>query len=372
MYEMLLGCLVSMFDGEIHKIGKADYIIGREGPSNGLIINEAIVSRNHALIRWREGAYYLHDNNSSNGTFVNGQKINPEEEYQLAHLDEIEFSKCKYMFKIIGEDSWSKPFGQIELSMDLTKEKRQIAVQMPKASLSNYQLKMMEYNKIRGLIVPQVIEEGDRISLYYHTEGLEMLQTAVLKETIEHQEKMEIFLSAVACLQRMGKYLLDMNNLCIQPETLVYHKEERQLKLMYVPYAGEPPFSWQDQIKSVAKLMIPEEEDVREMLENNDITINQIINFLRERKSEKVKKDADIIVSQPKIEISKNEPIKRLLKVNLKFNNPLHIQIPVVLLLFVVYMTNALKPIDFAGFFAITVVVDFWIIRTMKNNKGTT
>jgi hypothetical protein len=57
-------------------------IIGREGILLG-------VSRQHAVIRRSEQGYFLHDLNSTNGTWHNGKKLIPEHPYRLNSGDQI-------------------------------------------------------------------------------------------------------------------------------------------------------------------------------------------------------------------------------------------------------------------------------------------
>lgn len=56
--------------------------------SSDLVISDRLVSRNHAQIERGDGQYILHDCDSRNGTFVNGQRIS--EPYVLRDGDEIQ------------------------------------------------------------------------------------------------------------------------------------------------------------------------------------------------------------------------------------------------------------------------------------------
>ncbi len=49
-------------------------IIGRD-PSNGVAINDAEISRKHSRLTFQGGKYVLEDLGSTNGTFVNGQRL---------------------------------------------------------------------------------------------------------------------------------------------------------------------------------------------------------------------------------------------------------------------------------------------------------
>lgn len=53
---------------------KATYVIGRQ-PECHIHYPNQCVSREHASLRWHDGVWYIVDENSSNGTYVNGQKV---------------------------------------------------------------------------------------------------------------------------------------------------------------------------------------------------------------------------------------------------------------------------------------------------------
>ncbi len=51
------------------------WTVGR-GEENNIVIKDRCLSRNHAMLQCTEGGYYLIDMGSSNGTFVNGRRVN--------------------------------------------------------------------------------------------------------------------------------------------------------------------------------------------------------------------------------------------------------------------------------------------------------
>ncbi|MBN2510611.1 MAG: GGDEF domain-containing protein [Spirochaetales bacterium] len=51
-----------------------DYLIGRS-PKHDVFLSDPTVSRNHARMRWDDGSFVLEDMNSTNGTWINTQKI---------------------------------------------------------------------------------------------------------------------------------------------------------------------------------------------------------------------------------------------------------------------------------------------------------
>jgi len=54
------------------------------------------VSRRHALIKWRDNILVLIDQNSTNGTFINGKQLVPEQARILRNNDEIAFGPVKF------------------------------------------------------------------------------------------------------------------------------------------------------------------------------------------------------------------------------------------------------------------------------------
>jgi len=64
-----------------------------------ILIQEMTISKFHAYFSFdEEGNYYLSDNNSTNGTFVNDNKVNTDEHILLNDKDIISFSNSKFIF----------------------------------------------------------------------------------------------------------------------------------------------------------------------------------------------------------------------------------------------------------------------------------
>lgn len=83
----------------IHKIPitSPSFCIGR-AKSNQMVINGPTISTHHATIEFRDKAFYLVDQRSTNGTTVNGQRITTE--LKLKHGDRIGFDKYEYIFDV--------------------------------------------------------------------------------------------------------------------------------------------------------------------------------------------------------------------------------------------------------------------------------
>jgi Nif-specific regulatory protein len=87
--------------GKTFGLGQDDFSIGRD-PSNSLPLNDALISRQHAIIRNKSGDVTLADLNSRNGTFVNTV---PVSERKLEPGDRIQVGDSLLLFVIEEEDA---------------------------------------------------------------------------------------------------------------------------------------------------------------------------------------------------------------------------------------------------------------------------
>lgn len=72
--------------------------IGYDTAGNEASLKSTAVSRHHARICRKEGAFYLEDLNSTNGTYVNGELLDYTKKYRLDSMDRIAFANVEYMF----------------------------------------------------------------------------------------------------------------------------------------------------------------------------------------------------------------------------------------------------------------------------------
>jgi hypothetical protein len=83
-------------DGTEHEL-KETVTIGRD-TANDLTLSSPTVSREHALLRFREGRWFLEDRGSYNGTFLNGTRVQPGTPLPLRHADRIEIGSETVLF----------------------------------------------------------------------------------------------------------------------------------------------------------------------------------------------------------------------------------------------------------------------------------
>jgi Nif-specific regulatory protein len=103
--EPRLVAITGPLKGTTIPLADKETIIGRE-PTNGVAINDPLVSRRHCSIQNHAGAIQVSDLESLNGTFVNGV---PTREKALDHGDRIKIGSSEFVFLLRDEDVTSVP-----------------------------------------------------------------------------------------------------------------------------------------------------------------------------------------------------------------------------------------------------------------------
>jgi pSer/pThr/pTyr-binding forkhead associated (FHA) protein len=67
--------LAAFYAGQKYIVNKDRFIIGRGKQSSDLTIKDPNVSRQHAMIEFANGQYYMVDMGSTNGVEFNGQRV---------------------------------------------------------------------------------------------------------------------------------------------------------------------------------------------------------------------------------------------------------------------------------------------------------
>ncbi|MGZ3418389.1 MAG: FHA domain-containing protein [Polyangiales bacterium] len=73
--QQFLGALTAVYQGERTSVNKEKFIIGRGRQTSDLTIKDPNVSRQHAMIEFQNGVYYMVDLGSTNGVEYQGQRV---------------------------------------------------------------------------------------------------------------------------------------------------------------------------------------------------------------------------------------------------------------------------------------------------------
>lgn len=82
-------------------IRKLPFTLGKNRETVDGALDWPTVSRNHARIGRSKGGYYLEDCKSTNGTYLNGAKLEPEQPYPLHLGDEVTLADCRFIFRVV-------------------------------------------------------------------------------------------------------------------------------------------------------------------------------------------------------------------------------------------------------------------------------
>jgi hypothetical protein len=92
--------LVRYPDKPIQVPNKGKISIGRSDDNN-IIIAESRVSRRHAIIEFKKPQFVIGDVGSSNGTFLNGHKLVPNQQFILNDWDKIRIASAVYTARMV-------------------------------------------------------------------------------------------------------------------------------------------------------------------------------------------------------------------------------------------------------------------------------
>ncbi len=76
----------------------AQITIGRD-KSNTIVLDDALVSRFHAVIQKLKNAYFLKDLNSKNGTELNGESVPKDKYIRIKPDDVIRFGRTEFSIR---------------------------------------------------------------------------------------------------------------------------------------------------------------------------------------------------------------------------------------------------------------------------------
>lgn len=84
--------------GTVYNLYEGRNVVGRTPPA-GVLFPSGTVSDKHAIILYRDDKFFISDELSTNGTFVNGESL--EEKMKLTDRDEVRFGDINTRFIVI-------------------------------------------------------------------------------------------------------------------------------------------------------------------------------------------------------------------------------------------------------------------------------
>jgi pSer/pThr/pTyr-binding forkhead associated (FHA) protein len=101
-------------DGTEHELEET-VTIGRDSASD-LAFESPTVSREHAVVAFRDGRWYVEDRGSFNGTFLNGTRVQPGTPLPLRHADRIGIGSETVLFSwpaLLDDSDTTEPFEEL-------------------------------------------------------------------------------------------------------------------------------------------------------------------------------------------------------------------------------------------------------------------
>lgn len=84
-------------------VSRTPQYIGKQRGESDVLLDVATVSRVHAQVEQGDEGYYVRDLNSKNGTFVNGERLRPQERRAFVPGDRITFAEVEYQAVETGQ-----------------------------------------------------------------------------------------------------------------------------------------------------------------------------------------------------------------------------------------------------------------------------
>ena len=101
--EAFIKDIHGLTDDPAIQLGEKPVIVGRVAGTDPahldyFVVNKGTIGRRHAMVKYRDFSFWLIDQGSVNGTFLNGEQIDGER--QLKHGDRIKFHKYEFEFSM--------------------------------------------------------------------------------------------------------------------------------------------------------------------------------------------------------------------------------------------------------------------------------
>jgi hypothetical protein len=85
--------------GVDYRIFEGNNLIGREASNTIILSKESTISSRHATILYKSGKFWVKDEMSANGSFLNGEEMEIQKAYEMKDNDELRLGNTVFRFK---------------------------------------------------------------------------------------------------------------------------------------------------------------------------------------------------------------------------------------------------------------------------------
>ncbi len=159
-----LKCVEGISKGLEAELEKGTLSIGRFS-SNSIVLRsgDALASRKHAIIQEERGKYFLIDQKSTNGTYLDGKRISSFNKYPLTTGDKVRIGSSTFIVKIeeTGKSLVEEVFGKLQKQVQ-TFQKRQLRDQTQQGRLQQSQSRQIQSQQEQN--VQPISQASDQVS----------------------------------------------------------------------------------------------------------------------------------------------------------------------------------------------------------------
>ncbi len=380
--------LIEVESGEIHSVLKVDEFYIERGSDqnvNALRINNEKISKSHATIICKDNSYYLTDNNSKNGTYINACLLNHGDKIKLINGDVISFSNLNYIFKINSAEVTSINPTKLKSNVENINGRRKLCINYKEYDVNLYQMKMLENNTGYGLLGMNFFKSDTEYRVYYDVEGLIQLDQYILDVAFEEGKLYKILYNIVVAIQSAENILIKAQNLCLKTDDIYIDPINLTIKLLFTPKLKEEVDIYTSLFDIVKEFEhnyigepIIEPNLIKDALESRCCGIEGLsILFMEQEKAYRQilltekryfpLKQVDEKAQEHSAKESIGLKFEKFQNLHLNSKQKLYIiQILLLVVLVAVFSTKLLNPMDFIGFVIVVVGVDLWIMRSFQ------
>ncbi len=106
-------------------------------------------------------------------------------------------------------------------------------------SVNYYRVKMLENNELENIFTPVCLEIDGELILKYNTQAYYMLGRVFEKYKPNGAFLESVMEQLTGCINELSRYLLDANDIVLQPEYMFYSWSDMRLRLICIPGYGE-------------------------------------------------------------------------------------------------------------------------------------